>query len=52
MMKYGIESLNAIDEEEYEKFLTLSDEEIFFSEEFIGPNFRYNIQIYDYDDGD
>lgn len=51
MMKSGIESLDAIDNEEYEKFLIESDEEIFFND-VIGPNFRYNIQIYNYDDGE
>ncbi|CAD8201023.1 unnamed protein product [Paramecium pentaurelia] len=51
MMKSGIESLDDIDNQEYEKFLTVSDEEIFFNDA-VGPNFRYNIQIYNYDDGD
>ena len=51
MMKAGIESLEAIDNKEFEKFLIKSDEEIFFND-IIGPNFRYNIQFYNYDDGD
>ncbi|CAD8090619.1 unnamed protein product [Paramecium sonneborni] len=51
MMKSGIESLDAIDNKEFEKFLIMSDEEIFFND-IIGPNFRYNIQYYDYDDGE